>query len=83
MSPNEIALIRSMQGDAGTVRSKFDFILGELASGKINDDRILFELRQIVGKCDYISTTIESNFNRHETPSDVEISSPAEILQKL
>lgn len=82
MTHNEIALIRSLQGDARTVSSKFDYILFESLSNKMNDDRTLFELRQIVHKCDYISTMIEQNFNKN-APFNGETEGPAEGLPSL
>ena len=57
MTPEQKGNIKRLMGDAQTVAG----FLQEIE--KIEDDyTILYKLRQVVSKCDYISSTIEREF---------------------
>jgi len=63
MNPDKISTIKRLSGDAADVKETFDRISEILKKeDKLDDDIILFQLRKIVDRCDYISLTIEKEF---------------------
>jgi len=63
MDQLKLATIHRLHDDIRTIESKFNLI--EESLSKDNDDQIiLFYLRDIVARCDYVSNQIEENFKK-------------------
>jgi len=59
MESNKLGTIHRLHGDIKSIDAKFDLIE---SLGEDKDEEILYYLRHIVDRCNYISNEIERNF---------------------
>ena len=73
MDKDKIGLIWRIYGDSTDIVSRLDSILKNLKAPiddkSMLEDEVLFHLRKIVDKCDYIASEIEKGF-KEELPKE-------------
>lgn len=65
MEAEKFGIVKRLQGDAKDILDFFDLIF-EATKIPDSDEQILFQLRKIIRRCDYISSEIEKEFRNGE-----------------